>query len=382
MNFLLLSILLLFIGGCQLTMNDSIHDRKARVQDFIEKQLQAKNFPGIQYLLLNSNSLLFEFAGGWADVSGKRPMQTGTTIMMYSMTKVITAAAVLQLVEGVKISLDDPHIKYFPTSPYDRKITIRHLLSQTSGIPNPIPLKWVHLAVEHDSFREDSALREVLRKNPKVNFTPGKKYTYSNISYWLLGKIIEEVTRKDYASYVREHIFKRLSLPSNEADFVIPSLDNHSKGYIPKWSFLNFFKSFMVDAKFFGDYEDGWLHVKEHYLNGPAFGGMVGSAHSLAIFLQDLLRDQPLLFPPETRNLFFEQQKNNKGQPIQMTLGWHIGMMGDFRYLFKEGGGAGFHGEMRIYPEKNCASVTVANNTSFNVKKFLNTADQQFWQND
>jgi CubicO group peptidase (beta-lactamase class C family) len=322
--------------------------------------------------------VIFEYAGGWADVSNQRLMQAGTTMMMYSMTKVITAAAVLQLVEHGQISLDDPHTRYFPSSPYSSTITIRYLLSQTSGIPNPIPLKWVHLAAEHDSFREDSALSDILSENPKVNFTPGKKYAYSNISYWLLGKIIEEVTQQEYTSYVREHIFKRLSLSSDQADFVIPSMDNHSKGYIPRWSFLNFFKSFMVDAKFFGEYEDGWLHVNEHYLNGPAFGGMVGSGRSLAIFLQDLLRDQPILFSSKTRDLFFEQQKNNEGQLIQMTLGWHIGMVKDLNYYYKEGGGAGFHGEMRIYPGKNYASIAIANNTSFDVKKFLNMADKQF----
>jgi CubicO group peptidase (beta-lactamase class C family) len=307
-------------------------------------------------------------------------MQSNTTMMMYSMTKVITAAAILQLVEDGQISLNDSHTKYFLSSPYSNTITIRHLLSQTSGIPNPIPLKWVHLAVEHDSFQEDSVLSKILSENPKVNFTPGKKYAYSNISYWLLGKIIEEVTGQEYVSYVREHIFKRLTLPSDEADFVIPAMNNHSKGYIPRWSLLNFFKSFMVDTKFFGQYEDGWLYVKEHYLNGPAFGGMIGSGRSLVIFLQDLLRDQPLLFMPETRDLFFEQQKNNEGQLIEMTLGWHIGIMDDLRYYFKEGGGAGFHGEMRIYPGKNCTSIVIANNTSFNVKKFLNTADRQFLQ--
>jgi hypothetical protein len=134
----------------------------------------------------------------------------------------------------------------------------------------------------------------------------------------------------------------------------------------------------VVDAKFFGDYEDGWLHIKNHYLNGAAFGGMVGSARSLAIFLQDLLRDQPRLLSRETRDLMFEQQKGNHGQPVPMTLGWHIGKIRELTYYYKEGGGAGFHGEMRIYPEKKCSSIAIANDTSFNVKKFLNTADWQF----
>ena len=63
-----------------------------------------------------------------------------------------------------------------------------------------------------------------------------------------------------------------------------------------------------------------------------------------------------------------------------MTLGWHIGSAGDLRYFFKEGGGAGFHREMRVYPELRIASVVIANNASFNVKRFLNTADREFFR--
>jgi hypothetical protein len=64
MNYLLLVILLLFLGGCQSIMNDLNTARKSRIQALIERQLQAKNFPGIQYLMLNADSVIFEYAGG------------------------------------------------------------------------------------------------------------------------------------------------------------------------------------------------------------------------------------------------------------------------------------------------------------------------------
>src|SRR6266540_1915317 len=99
---------------------------------------------------------------------------------IYSMTKTLTAAATLQLVEKEQIRLDDPVKKYLPDIPYDKQVTIRHLLSQTSGIPNPIPLKWAHLAEEHAAHDENGALKAVLKDNPKLVFTPGEKYAYSN----------------------------------------------------------------------------------------------------------------------------------------------------------------------------------------------------------
>jgi D-alanyl-D-alanine carboxypeptidase len=85
-----------------------------------------------------------------------------------------------------------------------------------------------------------------------------------------------------------------------------------------------------------------------------------------------------VLFTTATKSLFFEQQKNNDGELIEMTLGWHVNAAGDVKYYFKEGGGGGFHCEMRIYPVHGIASVVIANNTSFDTKDFLNTMDNEF----
>lgn len=361
-------------------MDYALLNRDSRTRDFINRRLNAGDSPGIQYVMVGPDSTLFEYAGGWANVEERTPMSSSTTMMLYSMTKTIIAVAVLQLVEQGAISLDDPVTLYHTNIPYTDHITIRHLLSQTSGIPNPIPLKWVHLVEEHPTFNEDAALAKILADNTELDFLPGEKYAYSNISYWLLGKVIEKASRLPYQEYVRQHVLRKLHVPEHEADFVIPSIDHHSKGYLPKWSFLNLFKSFVIDSKFFGEYEDGWLHVKNHYLHGPSFGGMVASSRSVGIFLQDQLHEQSLLFNQQTKSLFFEQQKSNKGKLIAMTLGWHIGVEDSIKYFFKEGGGGGFHSEMRIYPSRQRASVVISNNTSFNVKDFLNTVDKQFFK--
>lgn len=138
------------------------------------------------------------------------------------------------------------------------------------------------------------------------------------------------------------------------------------------------FKSFVIDSRFIGEYENGWLHIKDHYLNGPSFGGIAGSARSIGVFLQDQMYDHSLLFTKETRNLFFQQQRNNEGEPVEMTLGWHVGTAGGVKYYFKEGGGGGFHSEMHIYPSHRLASVVISNNTSFDTKGFLNEVDREF----
>ncbi len=186
-------------------------------------------------------------------------------------------------------------------------------MAQTSGIPDPIPLRWVHTAEEDDSFDEDRVLREILKKHSKLNFEPGKKYAYSNISYWLLGKIVEKVSGVSYKEYMASEIFKKLNIPDSEMGFSIPDGTKHVKGYLWKFSFFNLLKIFLLDSKFFGKYEGDWLH--DHYLNGPPFGGIVSNAESVSVFLRDQLRNDSVLFSRIRRFCFTSSKTTTRENP-------------------------------------------------------------------
>jgi D-alanyl-D-alanine carboxypeptidase len=335
--------------------------------------------PGLQYIAVTADRALFDYAGGWADIQARKAMTPDTTLMAYSMTKTFTAIAILQLAEQRKLSLDDMIDRHLPNTPYrGRGITLRELLSHTSGIPNPIPLRWVHLAAEDSRFNEAEALAMVLRQNPDLAFEPGKKFAYSNIAYWLLGKVVEQVTGLSYRAYMRTNILKPLGLAAQEMDFVIPDESRHAQGYLAKYSLMNMVKGFVIDRKFVADYEGKWLRLKSHYLNGPAFGGLIGTARGFSRFLQDQLRTESVLFGPESKRLLETRQTDGAGRPIRMTPGWHIGKAGDAACFFKEGGGGGFHSEMRVYPAKGIASIVLANSTGFNSTKFLNRFDRAY----
>jgi CubicO group peptidase (beta-lactamase class C family) len=257
-------------------------------------------------------------------------------------------------------------------------MTIRHLLAQTSGIPNPIPLRWVHLAAKHTTFDEDNALAKILQDNPDVRFSPGSKYMYANISYWILGKIVERVSGKSFASYMQDHLFRPLHLDTTAAAFTIAEGTPHARGYLKRLSLMNLAKSFLLDAQFIGEYEDGWLHIDDHYLNGPGFGGLIATARAVAAFMQDQLHDTPVLFGAGTKKLFFTQQRTTTGEPIPMTLGWHMGNLDGIPYFYKEGGGGGYHAEMRIYPGCGIASVIMVNETSGKCVDVQSEVDREF----
>ena len=370
--------LLAFFCGCSVHINRSIAGRDTRVRDVLDRHIEADDYPGIQYVVVDTGGTVFEYFVGWADIQERIPMQPSTTMMAYSMTKTFTAAAVLQLVEQRKLSLDDSVSAYFPSTPYGGSMRVRHLLSQTSGIPNPIPLRWVHLSSQHSTFNENAALDQVLRENPDHLFPPGSKYAYANISYWILGKIIETVSGSSYPEYMRENIFAPLGLSPTDAAFVIPPGVPHAKGYLGKYSFMNLFKGFFIGDEFIGVYEGNWLHINDHHLNGPGFGGLVGTARGVSAFLRDQLKERSALFGRETRDLFFRQQQTTSGEPIAMTLGWHIGALDGSQYYYKEGGGGGYHAEMRIYPGRRIATVIMVNETSGGCTDLQTELDKEF----
>jgi D-alanyl-D-alanine carboxypeptidase len=346
--------------------------------DFLDRYAGSR-VPGLQYIVVDAAATRFEYAAGWADIQNRTAMALDTTLMAYSMTKTLTAVAVLQLVEQGKLGLDDELDRYLPDTPYGgHHVTIRQLLAHTSGLPNPIPLRWAHLTAEDASFDEDAALAQVLHDHSKLAFEPGRKFGYSNLGYWLLGKIIERLAGKSYRDHVRAHVLLPLNLSAQEISFTIPDPARHANGYLAKYSLMNLVKGLVTDRKFWGDYEGNWLRLKSHYLDGPAFGGLVGTARGFSRFLQDQLRAESSLFGPQTQRLLETQQTDGAGNLIPMTLGWHLGKTQGVGYFFKEGGGAGFHGEMRLYPTKGLASVVMVNSTAFHSSRFLNRVDGAF----
>jgi len=358
-------------------MNDT-PSKTERVRSYLQDLVADSKTPGIQYLALESAGTLFEYAGGWADIRRRVPMDSATTMMAYSMSKTITAAAVLQLVEARKVGLDDPIDQYVNCSPYGSTVTVRELLAHTSGIPNPIPLRWVHLAAHHERFDETAALAAVLRKHPRLSFQPGTKYAYSNIGYWLLGPIVERASGQPFTSYVTKSVLGPLGVSSSELGYAIPDNAGHASGYLEKYSLMNVARRFLIDGEFIGDYEGPWLRIKSHYLNGPAFGGLVGTASGFGKFLRDQLRHDSVLFNGTTRSLFYAAQRTMRGIAVEMTLGWHVGSRHGSPFFYKEGGGGGFHSMMRLYPTHALATIVIVNATGFNVSNVLNTLDPHF----
>ena len=315
--------------------------------------------PGVQYVAVNAAGEVVSCALGTADLAVGRPMTADTTLMAYSMSKTITAIAVLQLAERGLVSLDASVTTYVPDAPYGPGVTVRQLIAHTGGLSNPIPLRWVHPADAHAGFDERAALASVLGANSRLADEPGSRYRYSNIGYWLLGAVVERVTEGSFGAYVERHVIAPLGLTPSDLGYTIPRREQHAAGYLERWSPANLFGRWLIDTHLLGAYHGRWRRIGDHYPNGPAFGGLVGTAAAFGRLLQDQLRPHSALLGNAARGWLYESQHTRTGATVPMTLGWHVGTLQDTRTFYKEGGGGGFHCLMRLYPSREIGRAHV-----------------------
>lgn len=338
--------------------------------DSIRKQLlQICQSLGAQYLLLNKSELLLEVNAGFADISNRTVVDDNTTFHCFSSTKTFTGIAILQLMEEGKLSLDDCASDMLSEFRFSKPFTIRHLLSHQSGLGNPMPVKWIHLASEDDSFDENKFLKDVISKNARLKFLPGSKFSYSNLGFLVLGKVIEKSSGIPCTEFIRQNIIGKIQ-EANKISFAFPDEALHATGYHANSLFSRALFSLLMDKnRFIFKVNQDWLAFRKFYLNGRAYGGLISNAKSLAAYLQAVL-NRELLSPEYTTMMFTEQMSS-------MCLGWFTGEVDGRKYYCHSGGGGAYGCEIRIYPSENLASVVMFNRSMmFRDERILDKIDR------
>src|SRR5690349_4795039 len=187
--------------------------------------------PGAAVLVMKDGQVLLRKGYGMANLELGVPIAPEMVFELGSVTKTFTATAIMMLAERGKLSIQDDLTRYLPDFPtHGKKITLEHLLSHTSGVPNFTSLPdWV------GKQRLDVSVEELigLFRGKPLDFEPGERYSYSNSGYALLGAVIEKVSGRTYEEFIEEEIFKPLGMTSSRfgrASEVIPGRVN---GYEP-----------------------------------------------------------------------------------------------------------------------------------------------------
>ena len=204
----------------------SVSERKllaARIDQSLKPYVDTDNFTGV-VLVSRNGRVLFEKGYGWANVELKVANNPQMRFHVASITKTFTAAAILLLVERGKLKISDTVATLLPDYPNGAKLTIEHLLTHTSGIPNT-----GGLAGWSDEERKPHTLPELvgLFKDKPLEFEPGTRTSYSNSNYNLLALLIEKISGQSYTSFLQENIFGplalRATLNNSDAAQLIPN---------------------------------------------------------------------------------------------------------------------------------------------------------------
>jgi CubicO group peptidase (beta-lactamase class C family) len=344
----------------------------------LQRLVERSKAPGVQYVHVSGDSVLFRFQAGLADVARGEAVTRATTFNGFSVTKTFTAVAVLQLAENGLVQLDAPAATYLPDFPYPHGISVRNLLTHSAGIPNPIPLRWVHLAEAHGTFDRNAFFRAEYARHPEVKAAPNARFGYSNLGYELLGEIIEAVSGTSYEEYVTRNIIDRIGIPSSELGFTIDA-SRHAVGYHRRLSFTYPILGFLIDRKtVLGDVTNGWHAFRSYYMNGAAYGGLVGTAEGFARYLQALLKPDSGVLSAESRAILFTENVLSSGKRSGVALAWFSGVLDGEPFFDHAGGGGGYYAEIRLYPGIGRGSVLLMNRTGMKNDRVLNDIDREW----
>lgn len=317
---LLLGLLLLGAGATTSTAADAPL-APPTLRDAIMPFVESKQVAGVVTVVVTPDELVNSGAFGFADIEHDVRMQPNTIFWIASMTKPLTATAVLMLAEEGKLSIDDPASKYIPElgdmrmpdgQPVKPAITIKHLLTHTSGLPE-------NTRQETRAAHDLQDLIAAFRVRP-MQFAPGAKWQYCQTGINSLGRIIEVVSGKRFDEFLDERIIKPLDMKDTT---FYPSAEQQKR--IATSYQLENDKLVPTEISLFGR-----IDLAERTRVPLANGGLSSTATDYGQFLQMLLNNGSLngkrYLKPETVKLMSSVQSGELHTGFTPGCAWGLGV--------------------------------------------------------
>ncbi|MGE7675725.1 serine hydrolase [Lysinibacillus sp. NPDC094403] len=219
----------LFLPVSQISASSAGQDIKSTIDNYVENYLKEQRIPGASIAIVHKNAIFYSKSWGVTGESEEK-VTAETPFVTGSISKSLTGLAIMRLVDAGIIQLDDPVQKYMPWFTLKDKqaasqITIKHLLTQTSGIST-----YSGLSISDKESNDLNAIKENVESlsNVKLTAAPGEKHQYSNANFSILGALIEEVTKQPFSEYMEEQVFSPLGMKNAAAN----SSKAYEKGYL------------------------------------------------------------------------------------------------------------------------------------------------------
>lgn len=310
--------------------------RADEVDDYVKSQMRERHVPGAAIAVIKSGKIVKMQGYGLANTELNVPVTKDTVFEIGSVSKQMTAAGIMLLVQDGKINLDEKISKYLPNTPENWKdVTTRHLLTHTSGIKSYTGLSGYELSkrLTRDEFIKQLSIEP-------LDFPTGDKYSYSNSGYSLLGYIIETVSGKSYWDFMRERIFAPLGMTKTadrDPQFIVP---NRADGY--EWR-------------------------NNRYVGRDWDLTDIFSAGAIVSTIEDMTKWEAAMagdkfLKPETKNQMWTAVKFNDGTPYNYGFGWMVALFRAHKLISHSGQTAGFAANISRFVDDNVTVIVLTNN--------------------
>lgn len=313
-------------------------DKREKVEKAITAQMSRLGIPGLSIAVVVDHKLRWSNGYGLADIENFVPAKAMTAYRLGSISKPITATAVMQLAERGKLDLDAPIQKYCPAFPEKQwPLTARHLLGHLGGV------RHYNGVAEFASTRHYNSVVEGLDmfKNDPLLSEPGTKYTYTTHGYAVLGCAVEGASGTRFEDYVRENVFKPAGMDRIRVDHVSDIILNRAQGYEKTQS---------------GELRNSGLADTSYKIPG---GGFISTVEDLAKFA--IAMQNSVLVKKETLNNMWVSLKTRDGKETGYGLGWRVTERNGMKEVHHGGAQQRVSTFLYTIPEKGLAVVLMTN---------------------
>jgi CubicO group peptidase (beta-lactamase class C family) len=309
--------------------------RADKADDYVNSEMAKHRIPGLAMVVVEDGKTTKAQGYGVANLELNVPVTPDTVFEIGSVTKQFTAGGILLLAQEGRLSVDDPIAKYLKNVPDAwTNITIRHLLTHTSGIKNYNSLPGFELR----KHLTQGQFIEAMSKVP-MDFKPGDSWKYCNTAFNLLGFIIENVSGQNYWDFMWQRVFQPLGM--NTTTNRLPGLviPNRASGYE----------------------QTNHVHINRDYDLTDIFsaGAIVSTVKDLAKWNAALDGDQ--LFTPATKQLMWSPVRLNDGKPHQYGFGWFLDPENGHKNIGHSGSTSGFSASIQRFPDDKVAVIVLTN---------------------
>jgi CubicO group peptidase (beta-lactamase class C family) len=338
------ALLLFFPGSAPLrAQTGSLSpDKRAQIEKAASNFMAANSVPGISAAVVLGGDLVWSSGFGMADLENFVPATSSTLFRLGSISKPITATAILQLSEHGKLDLDAEVQKYCPAFPKKEwPITTRELLGHLGGIRHYNPDGKGD--IPEDSAKHFTSMEESLQifANDALVAKPGTRFQYSTYGYTVLGCVLEGAASEKYADYVKENVFGPAGMEETRTDNFFEVIQHRSRWYHKDKA---------------GVVQNAGVLDSSYKIPG---GGLISSADDMAQFEAAILADK--LLKPATRKAMWTPQKAADGSQNGYALGWGTQKKYGLALVEHTGGQQGTSTSILLVPERRAGIVVLAN---------------------